>query len=85
MLIQIFLQPVKKQADSIEAQSFALVMEVKVCVMHIGIVELRHGALKRFLHWLFVAFLIYEIDNVDIAILFNERLNMPPQGVNLLR
>lgn len=60
-------------------------MEVKVCVMHIGIVELRHGALERFLHWLFVAFLIYEVDNVDIAILSNKRLNMPPQGVNLLR
>lgn len=54
-------------------------MEVKVCIMDARIVQLRHCTLESFFDGLLVAFLIDEVDYVDVSVFSDQWLDMPSQ------
>lgn len=62
------LQPLDETPNTLKVHSLALVMEVVVCIVHLGIVEHFDSALERLLDGLFVALLVDQVDDVHVSV-----------------
>ena len=83
LLIQVLFESVNQDRDSIEAEPFAFMMKIKVRVVHFRAIELFKRPLERLLDWLFVPFLIDEVDEVDVPIRSVKAVEMQTEGFDL--
>jgi hypothetical protein len=63
--IEVILNSVYQKTDSIPAHIPALIVEIKVLILHVREFELSHLALIGILNRLFVALLVDEVDQSD--------------------
>ena len=77
------MQLIDQDTDPIKPQPFALLVEIKVGVMHSRVREGVQGALVRFLDGLFVPGRVDEVDEELVPVERDLLLEMPAKGVGL--
>lgn len=71
LAVQLFLQRIDEQLNTIETEAFALMVEVKVGVVYAWVGSSNDRGLEGLFNSFLVAFLVDEIDGVDVAVLFD--------------
>jgi hypothetical protein len=76
-------QAVNKDADAIETHALAFAVEIEVLVMGLVGAEALHRVFKGLLDGLLVAFLVNEVDEVELAVEVELVVNVCLDGVGL--
>ena len=77
--MQFLVQVVNQNANSVKAQSFAFVMEIEVGVVYTRIGHSVQCAFISLFDRFLVTFLVDEVDEILIAIMFKLIVKMSPQ------